>query len=106
MSVVPREAYFAVVKEAKRLGISFVGHVPEGVTAAEASQAVQRSLEHLFGVLSVCAVAEQELRKHIRRIQPAANSRPMRVSWRHSASRPPPSSSKNSEGTAHGRLPR
>jgi len=66
MSVVPREAYFAAAGEANRLGLPFAGHVPESVTAAEASQAGQKSFEHLFGVLSACAVHEQELRSHIR----------------------------------------
>ena len=66
MSVVPREAYFAAASEANRLRIPFVGHVPETVSAAEASQAGQKSLEHLFGVLLACAADGQELRKHIR----------------------------------------
>jgi imidazolonepropionase-like amidohydrolase len=66
MSVVPRAAYFAAAGEANRLRIPFAGHVPEAVTAAEASQAGQRSLEHLFGVLLGCTAGEQELRKRVR----------------------------------------
>jgi imidazolonepropionase-like amidohydrolase len=42
--------YFAIAAEAKREGIPFVGHVPYPVTAAEASDAGQRSLEHLTEV--------------------------------------------------------
>ncbi|MFQ5925849.1 MAG: amidohydrolase family protein [Terriglobia bacterium] len=43
----PREAYFAIADEAKKQGIPFAGHVPLAVTAAEASNAGQRSFEHL-----------------------------------------------------------
>ncbi len=41
-----RDAYFALADEAKKLSIPFVGHVPQTVTAAEASDAGQASIEH------------------------------------------------------------
>ncbi|HSS20402.1 MAG TPA: amidohydrolase family protein [Pyrinomonadaceae bacterium] len=47
---VPRDAYFALIKEAKLLGLPVAGHVPESVTALEASNAGQRSIEHLTGL--------------------------------------------------------
>jgi len=49
-SSLPKELYLAVASEAKSDGIPFVGHVPYPVTAAEASDAGQRSLEHLTEV--------------------------------------------------------
>jgi imidazolonepropionase-like amidohydrolase len=49
-SSLPKDLYFAVASEAKKQGIPFVGHVPYGVTAAEASDAGQRSMEHLTEV--------------------------------------------------------
>jgi imidazolonepropionase-like amidohydrolase len=49
-SSLPKDLYFAVASEAKKDGIPFVGHVPYTVTAAEASDAGQRSLEHLTEV--------------------------------------------------------
>ena len=49
-SSLPKELYFAVASEAKKNGIPFVGHVPYPVTAAEASDAGQRSMEHLTEV--------------------------------------------------------
>jgi hypothetical protein len=52
--------------EANRLRIPFAGHVPEAVSADETSQAGQKSLEHLFGVLMACAAGERELRGRIR----------------------------------------
>jgi imidazolonepropionase-like amidohydrolase len=49
-SSLPKDLYFAVADEAKKEGIPFVGHVPYPVTAAEASDAGQRSIEHLIEV--------------------------------------------------------
>jgi imidazolonepropionase-like amidohydrolase len=49
-SSLPKDLYLAVAGEAKSDGIPFVGHVPYPVTAAEASDAGQRSLEHLTEV--------------------------------------------------------
>lgn len=46
----PRSVYFAIADEAKKQGIPFEGHVPESVTAAEASDAGQKSIEHLTRV--------------------------------------------------------
>lgn len=43
----PREAYFAIARRARERGIPFAGHVPETVTPLEASDAGQRSLEHM-----------------------------------------------------------
>jgi len=43
----PRDAYFAIVDEAKRKQIPVVGHVPLALTSEEASNAGQRSIEHL-----------------------------------------------------------
>ena len=55
-SLLPREAYFAVADEARRLKIPFAGHVPETVGAAEASDAGQKSIEHLTNVLLGCGI--------------------------------------------------
>ena len=60
-SLLPRESYFAIAEEAKKLGIPFGGHVPQGVSAEEASDAGQRTFEHLTGVLAACSSREKEL---------------------------------------------
>jgi imidazolonepropionase-like amidohydrolase len=62
-SKLPRDAYFAVADEAKKQGLAFAGHVPEAVSAAEASDAGQRSIEHLTGLWISCSADEQALRK-------------------------------------------
>ncbi|HUA86408.1 MAG TPA: amidohydrolase family protein [Bryobacteraceae bacterium] len=61
-SSVPREAYFAAAEQARAIGIPFAGHVPEAVSAAEASDAGQRSEEHLLGIMEACSTNESALR--------------------------------------------
>jgi hypothetical protein len=63
LSNVPREAYFAVAEEARKKKLPFVGHVPESVSASEASEAGQRSMEHAADVLLACSSKETELRR-------------------------------------------
>src|SRR5499427_6487714 len=62
-SMLPRDAFFAIADEAKRQHMVFAGHVPEFVSAAEASDAGQKSIEQLMGVLVACSAKEEELRK-------------------------------------------
>lgn len=47
---VSRESYTALLDEAGRLGLPVEGHVPVSVTAAEASNAGQKSIEHFTGL--------------------------------------------------------
>jgi hypothetical protein len=49
-SLIPRDAVFAIADEARKQGIPFEGHVPDSVRASEASNAGQKSLEHLIGI--------------------------------------------------------
>jgi imidazolonepropionase-like amidohydrolase len=56
-----RNAYFAIADEANKRGIPFEGHVPESVTAAEASDAGQKSIEHLTRVADSCSKEEKAI---------------------------------------------
>lgn len=56
----PRDAYFAIADESKKQGLPFAGHVPIVISAAEASDAGQRSLEHDYSVLFGCSTREKE----------------------------------------------
>ncbi len=56
-----REAYFAIAEICRREHVTLVGHVPDHVTAAEASDAGQKSIEHLTGVLRACSSDEPSL---------------------------------------------
>jgi hypothetical protein len=50
-SLLSRDAYFALAREARARGIAFAGHVPDQVTVTESSDSGQRSQEHLLNVL-------------------------------------------------------
>jgi hypothetical protein len=58
----PRDTYFAIIDEAKKLKIPVVGHVPLSITTIEASDAGQMSIEHLGSILEGSSAAELELR--------------------------------------------
>jgi len=60
-SLIPRTGYFAAAEEAKKIGTTFVGHVPDAVRASEASNAGQASIEHLTGVFEGCSRIEDQL---------------------------------------------
>ena len=62
-SLIPREAVFAIAEEARKQGISFVGHVPDSVRASEASNAGQKSFEHLIGIFEGSSPLEDEFLK-------------------------------------------
>jgi imidazolonepropionase-like amidohydrolase len=68
-----REPYFAVIAEAKRLGLPVAGHVPAAISVAEAAEAGQRSIEHL----------RDELGPLCRPTDPAACERLIAVFHRH-----------------------
>jgi hypothetical protein len=61
-SLLSRDAYFAIADESKKQGIPFEGHVPDSISVEEASNAGQKTIEHLTGVLIACSRREAELR--------------------------------------------
>jgi imidazolonepropionase-like amidohydrolase len=64
-NTIPRAAYFGLADEAKKLGVVFAGHVPDRIGAAEASDAGQKSMEHMQGLLLACSAKEDAFRKEI-----------------------------------------
>ena len=62
-SLLPRDAVFAIADEARKQRITFVGHVPDAVRASEASNAGQKSFEHLIGILEGSSPLEDEFIK-------------------------------------------
>lgn len=56
-----RESYFAIIDESKHLNIPVEGHVPNQVSAWEASEAKQKSFEHLIGIPTACSDREEEM---------------------------------------------
>jgi imidazolonepropionase-like amidohydrolase len=80
-SLIPRQAYFALADEAKKRGITFAGHVPFLVTAREASDAGQKSIEHLEGIYFACSAIEPELMKTMEEaVRDAKDSEQIRTS--------------------------
>jgi imidazolonepropionase-like amidohydrolase len=65
-----RDAYFAIVDEAKKQGIPVSGHVPVSVSAVEVSDAGQQSIDHSYGVLIPCSSKEEEFRKKLMEQEP------------------------------------
>jgi len=59
-SLIPRDAVFAIADEARKQDIRFVGHVPDAVRASEASNAGQKSFEHLIGIFEGSSPLEDQ----------------------------------------------
>ena len=64
-----RESFFAILDETKKQGLTFAGHVPQLVSAREASDAGMRSIEHLSGWPEASSSREPELRDLLSTIQ-------------------------------------
>jgi imidazolonepropionase-like amidohydrolase len=65
-----RDCYFAAIDEAKRQGLTLVGHIPMTVTPEEASDAGQATIEHvetLFEGTFSAALKGQKLSEAVRR---------------------------------------
>lgn len=62
-SNIPRDSFLALADEAKRLGLSVVGHEPLAVSAVEASNAGQKSFEHARVFLFNCFSGAEDFRR-------------------------------------------
>ncbi|MGH7721112.1 MAG: amidohydrolase family protein, partial [Gemmatimonadaceae bacterium] len=81
-SLLPREAYVAIADEAKKQGLPFAGHVPTSVSAAEASDAGQKSIEHLSGMFLASSANEDSLRAEVvEAARQTANPSASRPDW-------------------------
>jgi Amidohydrolase family len=70
-----REAYFAIMDQARRRGIPVDGHVPFRVTPEEAADAGQRTFEHVLAMAAGCSTeAEAERERFARVLSPQAGS--------------------------------
>lgn len=64
-NMLSKDIYLSIAAESKRSSIPFAGHVPFSITAAEASNAGQRSIEHLSDILISVSSDEPVLRKEL-----------------------------------------
>jgi len=60
-SFLSKDTFLAIAAEARRQHIVLAGHVPDAVRVAEASDAGQKSIEHLTGVALGCSAIERTL---------------------------------------------
>jgi Amidohydrolase family len=60
-----RDSFLAIANEANKQNIPFGGHVPFSVAALEASDAGQKSMEHLYGIALACSAREEEIRNEL-----------------------------------------
>ena len=63
-----REAYFAIMDQARRRGIPVDGHIPFRVTPAEAADAGQRTFEHVLAMAAGCSTAAAAERERFARV--------------------------------------
>src|SRR5262249_10854801 len=61
----PREVYFAIADEAKKQQIPVAGHLPFSISANEASDAGQRSIDRLRRMLPACSSHEAEIMRNL-----------------------------------------
>jgi len=59
-SEISPDAYVAAAAEAHKLGLPFVGHVPDKVRLREVVAAGQKSVEHLMGIFEGCSTQEDK----------------------------------------------
>jgi imidazolonepropionase-like amidohydrolase len=57
-SGMPRAQYYAIIDEAKKQNIPVAGHIPPEITSFEASDAGQKSFEHLGNILLSCSTLD------------------------------------------------
>jgi imidazolonepropionase-like amidohydrolase len=78
----PQDVYFAVLDEAHSIGMDAVGHVPAGVTVAEASAAGQKSWEHFDGTELLACSSRRAAAERLRTVSRDEGSREARDAYR------------------------
>jgi len=83
VGLVSRPVLFAVLAEAKTLGIPVAGHVPPSVDVVDAAQRGMHAIEHLGpsdGALVACSSAQPQLRRELDAV-PAMKGPPIRLAF-------------------------
>jgi hypothetical protein len=58
-----RDSYLSIALQARKMRVTFGGHIPDGVTPAEASDFGQKSIEHLWGIPNYVISDSEQLQK-------------------------------------------
>jgi len=72
-----KEIYLAIADESKKLNFPFAGHVPESVSMAEASEAGQKSLEHIENLSMFIELSSNE--EKFKAMKPSAMTPALRM---------------------------
>jgi imidazolonepropionase-like amidohydrolase len=72
-----RDSYFAILEEARRQELPVGGHVPDSISAWEATSAGQKSIEHLTGILVACSNRQDELMPKVFAAMSIAEANPL-----------------------------
>jgi hypothetical protein len=75
-AMLSREAYFAVVDEARKQSIPLAGWMPSSVSATEVSNAGQRSIDRLPSILASCSNRAEEIITKYAEVLRAPTARP------------------------------
>jgi hypothetical protein len=60
-----RESYYAIIAEARKVGLPVVGHQPSAISVREASNAGQRSLEHGIALAGGSTAEDEYIRRRV-----------------------------------------
>jgi hypothetical protein len=71
-----RDAYFAIIDQARRRGLPVDGHVPFRVTPVEAADAGQRTVEHPDALAAGCSIAADAVREQFAQVLAGYDSLP------------------------------
>lgn len=71
-----REAYFAIIDQARRRGLPVAGHIPFRVTPEEAADAGQRTAEHLLAMAAGCSTETESESERFARVLSGYDSLP------------------------------
>jgi len=61
----PREAYYAIADETRKLGLPFAAHLPSAISVREASNAGQRSIEHGVALAGGSTIEDEYIRRRM-----------------------------------------
>ncbi len=81
-----REVFLAAASRARERGIPFTGHIPRSVSAGEASDSGQRSLEHLLQIPNACTPKDSAAlapRFQVQSVLARCSSAPLDTLWQH-----------------------
>jgi imidazolonepropionase-like amidohydrolase len=81
LSRLPRDAYFALAEMARHWDLRMVGHIPSSVTAQEAVEARQKSLEHMFGITKSVSTDDEAVKLFERCALTGTRVSPTLVLW-------------------------